>query len=136
MNHFDGDLYITPRHNNEKWDGLHWIVTSPFSYTDQEFNQKINIPSGFITDGASSPRFVIPVVSQWGKHGRASVIHDWLYRYKPVDRKTADKMFVNAMKLDGVVKWKIFLIHFALQMFGKFSWKSTEKYLSDYSIPK
>ena len=44
-------------------------------------------------------RWLIPRV---GNHGMASVLHDHLCEYKGVSRKTADKIFLEAMENSGV----------------------------------
>jgi hypothetical protein len=60
-------------------------------------------PAGYVTDFASIPRAVHFIISPFGKHAEAAVIHDWLYALgTPKDRKgrlVADKAFVKALRL-------------------------------------
>lgn len=52
-----------------------WKLLRPFSYTTLD-GHVIDIPAGFLTDGASSP----VVITRWGgKYGTAALIHDYLY---------------------------------------------------------
>jgi len=41
----------------------------------------IRVRSGFLTDGATVPRPFTAFVRPWGRHGKAAVLHDWLYRW-------------------------------------------------------
>lgn len=52
------------------------------SKAEQEEYTKIwfKIPAGFITDFASVPKPLQILISKTGKHGKAAVLHDYLYR--------------------------------------------------------
>jgi len=45
------------------------------------------------------------------------VVHDWLY-YNKHDRKEADKIFLEAMKSEGVPAWRRLPIYSAVRAFG------------------
>jgi hypothetical protein len=85
-----------------------WVLQEPYSYTTLG-GCKIVVPSGFITDGASSPFHVL--ITQWGGHyGAAALIHDYLYSlfgkgyYHPCapTRRHADDIFLEIMRRAGV----------------------------------
>jgi len=90
----------------------------------------IKIPKGFITDGASIPRFF------WRSIGHPfqsrlvmpALIHDFCYRYKPFAKKYADELFFEMLKKNKVSNWRRYLMFWAVKYFGKSSW--------DAAIPK
>jgi len=77
----------------------------------------ITVPSRFETDLASIPKFppgLRTVLIRNGHHRIAAVLHDYLCRLKTFPRRTADKMFLEAMHLRGVKKVKRYLMYFAV----------------------
>ena len=85
-------------------DESFWILNQPLIYFSVHLNSIICVPAGFETDFASVPR--IPIVHAcWGDRAHhESVIHDYLYRIDSnpvVERKDADKVFLEAMKIRG-----------------------------------
>lgn len=68
----------------------------------------VDVPTGFRSDGASVPKIFQNIISPWGKHGQAAVLHDFLCTYRTVivygkavsiSRKQADDIFLEAMKV-------------------------------------
>ena len=79
---------------------------------------------GLITDFASTPRIVWPILPPYGKYLEAAVIHDSMYRKDiAISRKTADLIFKENMKELEVPLMKIFIMYWAVRMFGWLSWK-------------
>jgi Protein of unknown function (DUF1353) len=77
--------------------------------------KSIIAPAGFITDFASIPEFIQPVIPQY-KGRRAAIIHDLLYRTKGLSgeftRKECDQVFYDALdvlKVDRVTKIFLYL---------------------------
>ena len=70
----------------------------------------IKVPVGFLTDIASVPQIFHTVFKPYGKHNRAAIIHDYLYKFKgnfpgynyQFTRVEADRIFLDIMKVDGV----------------------------------
>jgi hypothetical protein len=89
-----------------------WVVEE--SFTVNEFT----IPQGFETDLASTPRILWSIFPPFGKYLRGAVVHDYLYTYRTVDRKTADKTFFIIMKKDGVHFLVAHTFYFAVRIFG------------------
>ena len=89
----------------------------------------VTIPTGFLTDGLSIPRFAWPIVGPTtGKAFLAGLLHDYLYSRSStahffVDRKTADSLFLEAMHNLGI-GFRRNLIYSAVRMFG---WKHYKK---------
>lgn len=74
-----------------------WEVLEDFSLYN------ITVPKGFITDGASVPRFLWFVGCPMQKSTlRAAILHDYLYKSKEVSKMEADWLFLLTMKYDGV----------------------------------
>ena len=54
-----------------------WALKRKFVYTTFE-GQRISVPEGYVTDGASSP-FRVLITPFGGHYPQAAVIHDYLY---------------------------------------------------------
>jgi len=85
---------------------------------------KLTVPQGFLTDFASVPKRIlgIPLWSifpPWGKHNKAAVVHDWLYRGKIVDRFLADAVFRYIMKELTVGFFKRVIMFYAVRIGGR-----------------
>jgi hypothetical protein len=88
---------------------------------------------GYITDGASIPDIVFPIVgSPWeGKYPKIAVIHDWLCSTEGVthngaliSKKDTDRIFLEGMKYLGVSWWRRNAMYRAVRLYcGKFSWE-------------
>ncbi len=65
---------------------------------------EIEVPAGFLSDGASVPRIFWGVLSPFGDYFGAALIHDFLYsaNNRQFDRATCDAIFLTAMKEAGV----------------------------------
>lgn len=99
-----------------------WELVKPFSFYYKKPNktiQTIVIPKGFITDFASTPRILYPIIPPIGIYNKACIIHDYLYQEKIFPRKTCDLYFLQAMKVLGVPKWKRNLMFSIVRLFGK-----------------
>ncbi len=98
-----------------------WQLTKVLIYETLSGNLII-VPQGFISDGASIPRFFWRLIgSPWsGKYGRAAVVHDFMCFSKEFTRKQADIVFYESMKELGVPYWKRKIMYFAVRFGGKF----------------
>ena len=101
-------------------DGRNWELIEPFIYHVGEYpsEERITVPQGFMTDFASIPRIFWNILAPTGKHGKAAVIHDWLYRSHSCSRKKAYNIFYEAMCVLGVSWWKRALMYRAVRWFG------------------
>jgi len=80
------------------------------------------VPARFRTDAASIPWWARAFVNKWGKHARASIVHDWLYTSHPdgIDRRTADWVFRTLMiRACGVNPVKAWILWGVVRLFGK-----------------
>jgi len=76
-----------------------WKLASKFRYVGSKI---IDVPVGFLTDGASVPRVFWSLFDPTGPYLQAAVIHDYLYITQIFSRETSDLIFLEAMKACGV----------------------------------
>ena len=108
---FKGNLHVRFNHKSKRW-----VLTKALEYTTDD-GWTVEVPAGYSTDLDSVPR--IPVAYAWlkGRATKSAVVHDWLY-YNKHDRAEADKIFLNAMKYEGVAAWRRWPIYLAVRAFG------------------
>ena len=123
MSSFTTPLIVTPI-----GDGRRWRLVEPFEYyrTGTE-HLRYEVPAGFVTDFASVPRLLWPILPPYGRYGKAAVLHDWLYRSALVDRDEADFIFKEAMEILGVAQWKTRLLYWGVRIFGAKRFKQSRK---------
>ncbi len=107
-------------------DGRKKRVHTKFTYRDRDWN--FMVPAGFVSDGASIPKILWPVIGgPWGRYGKAAVLHDFLYqrwgRGSPLARREADRVFFRAMKLLGVKPWRRNLMYWGVRAVGWLAWR-------------
>lgn len=102
--------------------GKKYVLLGHFRYQCGE--GVITVPKGFKTDFASIPRMARPIFTGHDRTRKAAVIHDYLYRQKVGDRKTADRIFLRAMNESGVPAWKRYAMYYAVRAGGWASWSS------------
>ena len=64
----------------------------------------------------------LEILNTYGKHGRAAVVHDWLYSSKceiNITRAEADKIFLEIMTEWNVKKYKRLLMYWLVRIFGE-----------------
>ena len=96
-------------------------LLEPFSYEIGQEGSKlvIEVPEGFITDFASVPRFLWSIVPPNGRHGKAAVVHDYLYRKESGFSKwLAESIFYDAMEVLNVTWWKRKVMYWSVRIFG------------------
>jgi hypothetical protein len=116
MGKFVGALYLRYNHETKRW-----VTLKEIAYHSKTFG-RVTVPAGYSTDLDSVPR--IPFAYAWlkGRATKSAVVHDWLY-YNKHDRKKADKIFLNAMKDEGVAAWRRLPIYSAVRAFGWLAYK-------------
>ena len=90
-----------------------------------DFDVQVNaytftIPKGFVTDGASIPRFLWRVCGHPLESPRiyAAVVHDWLYSTGRVTRAEADEIYRALLIAYGVGSFRAYVEYYALRAFG------------------
>ena len=94
-----------------------WKVIEDLKWRD------IVVPAGFICDLDSVPRIPLVYSKFKGRTTAAAVIHDFLYDQQFTTRRTADKLFNQAMKDEGVGTYHRRIIYRAVRLFGGLAWK-------------
>ena len=111
--------------------GTEWVLEHDVTYHIDvgvaENAWVVVVQEKFVTDLASRPTVMAMLLDKWGKHGPASLIHDWLYWFQICDRETADAVMVQFMKKAKVPTWKIVIINRCLRMFGGLAWRNNVK---------
>jgi len=103
-------------------DGKRAVLKTPYKFR-METGEIITVPVGFITDGASIPKFVWSITGgPWGEYLYAAIPHDYLYYTKKMTRKGADKVFLKIMVYLGVSEWKYRIMHRAVRDWGWIPW--------------
>lgn len=109
------------------WEPETWMLEKP--YARQTAVGLIEVPAGFRTDLASTPRTVWRLFPKFGRWFGAAVVHDWLYRTKPdgVTRLSADWVFCELMKDDGVYHGVANAMFRTVRAYGDRAWKQSKK---------
>ena len=100
-------------------DDKYWEVLEEYSYETSK--GLVVVPKGFKTDYASVPKIFRNIINTYGKHGRAAVVHDWLYSSRcevNITRAEADKIFLEIMVEWNVKKYKRILMYILVRLFG------------------
>lgn len=96
-----------------------WIVsTKPFSYKSDYTGMVFRIPVGFITDFASVPRVPFIYDNLGNIFPRPALLHDFFYQSKILKRKTADKVLIEAMKIDKITPIRRWFVYVGVRIFG------------------
>lgn len=109
-----------------------WMTLAAMRYESDVFGGPLMVAAEFITDFASTPRF-LPVT--WFLTGntahRAAVLHDWLYVHPAwEDRALADRIFREAMGADDLApepSWRRALMWAGVRAGGWWAWRNHGK---------
>jgi len=95
-------------------------VVKKFTYEigEKGSGDTVQVQAGFFTDGATIPRPLNALIPAWGRHGKAAVLHDWLYRNSNLPRLDCDVIFKEAMEVLGVPRHRLLTIYLAVRAFG------------------
>lgn len=126
--HFKTALVATP--TPERNGGRQvWALRRPLKFMSRKIGL-VNVPQGFLTDFASVPRlpFVYWSLNDYGH--AAAVVHDYLCRSMMLDRATADAVFYEALRAEGVNKLKSRLLYWGVRIgapAAPSSWSTEER---------
>ena len=100
-----------------------WTLATEFRFVGSKI---IDVPAGFLTDGASVPRVFWSLFDPTGPYLQAAVIHDYLYNTQVFSRETADEVFLEAMKACGVGFITRQTVYRAVRFGGWVAWKNNK----------
>jgi hypothetical protein len=101
-----------------------WVMCEPLTYRlrDPDTSESVTVAPRFPTDFASVPRPLWGWIPPWDRHGRAAIVHDFLYQRGSIadpvtgklrcpERAEADRIFREAMAVldDDILsrsRWK------------------------------
>lgn len=123
MSAFTGPLTLT--HLDADW--RRWRLEQPLVYEVGSLGSgdRVVVPAGFVTDGATIPRVLWVVLPVWARWSRAAIVHDWLYSLirgasaQARSRREADAIFYEAMKVSGVNSTIRFFMWLAVRAAGR-----------------
>jgi hypothetical protein len=95
------------------------VVVSTLGY-------RITVKQGLVFDGASIPKVFWNIIGSpfTGAYTLPALVHDCLYMSEAVERKTADAIFLDLMKQQGVSWLKRNIMYRAVRVGGMFVWNS------------
>jgi len=129
---FTSPLKVTPL------DSKLWQLLEGFDYWtgDVPTEHLISVPVGFITDFASVPRLLWPILPPWGNYGKSAVVHDYLYKTKTFSRRRSDQIFLEGMRVLGV-SWKTrTTMYGAVRAWGWIAWNREDIVVQVVALPE
>jgi hypothetical protein len=103
-------------------DAQWWVLTEPLPFRIGRSREVITVPRGFVTDLASTPRFLWSALPRTGAYMSPAVLHDYLYWDQRCARKQADEIFRIEMADFGVDATVARLIFAAVDELGTAAW--------------
>jgi len=104
------------------------VLTEDLHYWCARTQRTYIVPAGFISDCASIPKVLWPIIghpfdARWRKE---AVLHDWFYRSTTpiVNRKTADQIFYDGLRANGLGYMKAQSMYFGVRIGGRTGWSS------------
>ena len=132
----------------EMLDNYRWRLVEPFDYYTQEpcsgmrwewfkVNSNtqakriwIEVPADYITDLASVPRVLWSVFPPHGRYAKAAIVHDYLYANALGTKQWADRVFLEAMTVLNVPRWRRTVMYLAVRLFGRGKYQLEQKELN------
>ncbi len=87
-------------------------------YVVEARDKHIIVPSGFITDFASIPRWLWSIIAPHGKYSDSTAVHDFLYSTAVFERKLCDQIFYDLSIAGTLSKTESALMYSGIRMFG------------------
>ena len=114
MSSFTDPLVITPDKKGR------YRTERPFSFDIglKGSGLTVTVPAGFVTDLASVPRWFWWVFPPFDpQYAAAAVLHDFLLSWVDFDPMTAHTLFLDALLILGVERWKAWTMFLAVVVF-------------------
>ncbi|MEQ9406890.1 MAG: DUF1353 domain-containing protein [Fuerstiella sp.] len=89
---------------------------------------RVIVPEGFVSDGASIPRWLWPVLGPpvGNRHLIPAIVHDWLCVRGETyhERVLSDAVFFKLLAEYEVPRWKRTVMYLAVRCYGRFVWRA------------
>lgn len=109
-----------------------WVLLEDWTFYSDRLGCEITVKKGFRSDLDSVPRIPVLYSQLKGFARLAAIAHDWLYTTgeitgpeteegiagEPVDRDTADKVFNEIMRKEGISSLRRWFIYYGVRFFG------------------
>lgn len=117
MVQFLSELSVTPV------SAHHWQLNK-FLVCKTAFG-RINVPKGFVTDGASVPRVLWALYPPMdGDYDAAAVLHDFIYQTgHGLTRAEADSLLLDGMRATNTARRKRCCIYLGVRLGGWVTWR-------------
>jgi len=89
------------------------VKLDQFQFTEFYTTPEVTIPEGFITDGASVPRWLQGLYPSYYKYFPAAAVHDYMYGSGLYDRAVCDALFRDNMRHRLGLSWRYWWVMWA-----------------------
>ena len=117
-------------------DSYKWRLAEPFEYYTEIITDTlelkglftpdgiaavhvVNVPIGYVTDLTSVPRLLWSIFPPNGRYAKAAIVHDYLYSNAIATKAFADDVFLEAMTVLDVPRWRRVAMYWAVRLFGR-----------------
>lgn len=111
-------------------DSDRWVTTSELRYYIGHYGSTswVDVYKGFVTDGATVPRWLWWLIPPWGAYGNAVIVHDYLCTHKHIVKDGAllkvsdveiDDILKESLKIGGVKAWQQKVIYSGVVLYRK-----------------
>jgi hypothetical protein len=107
-------------------DGHNVLLDEDLPYNTKK-DERIVVPKGADSDGASVPKFLWNLFPPFGSYWRAALLHDWLYRHTKRPKAECDLLLLEAMESCNVGRMKRETIYLAVKWFGGQAFKECRR---------
>jgi hypothetical protein len=106
-------------------DGF-YVLTKPIAWSPNpgQPHRRVEVPSGFVTDFASTPRAFWSFLPPDGDYAYAAIVHDYLYWKQDLSREESDEIFKLVMEDLKIAPTTVATIYGAVRFSGGSAWDS------------
>ena len=116
-------------YTQEPCSGMRWEWFKVNSNT-QAKRIWIEVPADYVTDLASVPRVLWSIFPPHGRYAKAAIVHDYLYSNALGTKQWADSVFLEAMTVLNVPRWRRTVMYLAVRLFGRGKYQLEQKELN------
>lgn len=98
--------------------GRQFTLAQDLLYVSNKF-PNVLVPAGFETDFASVPKVLWSLIGPIGRQSLPAIVHDYLYVLGEGKKEDADNLFYEALRQQGMSRWKAYLMYVGVKLGGK-----------------